>query len=52
MHIHQRGSIGLIHRTQADASGMSSAAIGRRVESGRWKKLFPNVYFIAGGAIT
>lgn len=40
--------LGLIHRDQALQCGLSSATIGRRVASGRWRRIFPNVYLVAG----
>jgi len=41
-----QGQYGLIHRKQALALGMSSSAIGRRLECGRWKVVLPGVYLI------
>jgi very-short-patch-repair endonuclease len=42
----------LIHGEQAAACGLSRAAIGRRVSSGRWRKVLPNVYLVSGSAAT
>ena len=39
---------GLIEREQALKSGMSLAAISRRLTSGRWLKVLPRVYRLAG----
>jgi very-short-patch-repair endonuclease len=43
---------GLVARGQALEAGMSPDAIKRRLRSGRWKKLLPGVYLIAGISIT
>ncbi len=39
---------GLISRAQAVELGCSSSAIDRRLGSGEWEKIFPNVYRLAG----
>ena len=39
---------GLVGRTQALGLGMSQAAISRRVESGRWVRLYPGVFRVRG----
>ena len=39
---------GLISRAQAVELGLSSAAIDRRLWSGRWERFFPHVYRLAG----
>src|SRR5262249_29498557 len=39
-----RRQVGVISRHQALAEGMSSAAIGRLVSSGRWVRMHPRVY--------
>src|SRR5690242_16501161 len=43
---------GLVTRDQALAAGLSEDAIGRRVRSGRWVRLHPNVYRLAGAPDT
>jgi very-short-patch-repair endonuclease len=42
-----RRQAGVVSRSQALAEGMSSAAIGRLVSSGRWLRLHPRVYLAA-----
>lgn len=37
---------GVITRAQANSCGLSDAAIGRRVRSGRWRRVGPGVYFV------
>lgn len=39
---------GLLGRAQLRAAGMSSSAIGRRLDAGKWEKLHPTVYRIRG----
>jgi very-short-patch-repair endonuclease len=41
---------GVLHRTQALELGMSTAQIKHRVRSGRWQRVLPGVYRIAGGS--
>ena len=43
---------GVIERTQALSTGMSTSAIKRRVQAGRWKAILPGVYRIAGTTFT
>ena len=43
---------GLIEREQALKCGMSLAAVSRRLASGRWLKVLPRVYRLAGAPIS
>lgn len=42
---------GLLSRAQVLQTGMKRAAIGRRLNSGRWQVVFPKVYAIAGAPL-
>lgn len=47
-----RRQAGVITRAQALAEGVSSAMIGRRVSSGAWVRMHPEVYLVADRALT
>jgi predicted RNA-binding protein YlqC (UPF0109 family) len=42
----------VLSRQQAFEMGMSKAGIARRLKSGRWRLIYPGVYFIGSGEIT
>jgi hypothetical protein len=42
----------IIDRLTALALGMSASAIARRLETGRWRVVYPGVYFVGAGEIT
>jgi hypothetical protein len=39
---------GLVSRSQALAAGLSQRAIGRRLQSSQWERLYPSVYRLPG----
>lgn len=43
---------GVLSRTQALGLGMSPSAIHRRLKTGRWERIFPEVYRLAGSTST
>lgn len=45
MHNYLRNHDGVITRSQALACGLSRSAIGRRLQSGHWRRCGPGVYF-------
>src|SRR5690349_20067814 len=46
------GQYGLVTRQQAFDTGLTRRQIQHRIESGRWKLVFPTVYRIAGAPVT
>ncbi len=46
------GQLGLVTRAQAQAVGLSNAAVDRRVASGRWCRLQRSVYVVTGAPVT
>ena len=47
-----RRQAGVISQARALAEGMSSAAIGRRLDRGPWVRLHPRVYFTTDRPLT
>jgi very-short-patch-repair endonuclease len=47
-----RADVGVFHRTDAIAAGMSSRQIARRVSAGFWMEVLPGVYRVASTPVT